>query len=898
MGSMDMNTTIAWHTLSENELLKKLETGRDGLSEKEARLRLERYGFNRLEKKKEYRAFSILIRQLRNPFVLILAAAGLAAFFLGHITDAGVIFIAIAINTSIGFLQEGRASKTFDRLNERIARRAVVIREGQKKEIPSETLVPGDVFVAEGGDWISADARILEAGALKVNEAALTGEWIPVEKFPDVISQENARVTSRRNMVFAGTLIEQGHATFVAVATRMETELGRISLLVEQAKNPPTPLQKGISRLARVIAVFVVVITGIIFILGFLRGENITQMFLMAVAISVASVPEGLPIVVTVILAIGMERILKRRGLVKNLLAAETLGSCDVILTDKTGTLTEANMRVSHVVGAIETLNSESSDFYTKLSHSDTGHMRTLIAATATSNAFVENQKEPIDAWHIRGEPMHRAMIIAGAKAGIRLDSLLLSQSRIDVLPFDSERRFAASLNKGNTANTLFVAGAPELLIEISSHIYENGACQEFTPILKHLMLEKQKEIIQSGARMIASAYKEVNENKIVCNPNSTPCIRDTVFLGLIAFHDPIRKDVPAAIRHAQSAGLRPVVVTGDHRLTAEYVSKKAGISITKKNVLQGEELDAIDEKEFRGRVHEFDLYTRVLPHQKMKIVGAWQSRGAVVAMTGDGVNDAPALKQADVGIAVGSGTEVAKEASDLVLLNDSFSVIVAAIGEGRVIADNIRKSITLLLSTTFSEIVLIGGALVAGLPIPILPAQILWTNLIEEGFLSFAYAFEPGEGDVLKHAPRKKMKDSIFTDEMIFLIFGAGTITSLFLFGVYLAMLYLGYSIGHIRTIAFAGVALDALFFVFSLRSLRRPIWKIRFFGNPVLLSAVGISILFLFGALTLDPLRRLLTLVPLSADFYLFILGLGILNLISIEAAKWFFIRKKIAE
>lgn len=883
---------IAWHALSLEEVKNRLNTDFDnGLDEKEVEARLEKYGKNIFEESGNFYYLKLLWRQLKSALVFILIIAGAAALFLGAYTDAIVIFIAVVINTAIGVFQEGKASQAFKKLKSSQKKYTAVIRGGRKKVVESSDLVPGDIIILQLGDQVPADARLIEEKGIEANEAVLTGEWVAVDKSADEDIPEKARITERKNMLWMGTFITEGWGRAVVVSTGFGTEIGKIAEMIGEEEETATPLQKGIKKLARFLALIIGVSILAIFILGLIRGEPLGEMLLVSVALAVAAVPSGLPVAVTVVLAIGMGRILAKKGLIKNLNAAETLGSTSVILTDKTGTLTKAEMKVSKIM----TLLSERDDFMEK-KHKD--RLQVLEMAALATEAFIENPDDELKEWVVRGRPMDRAIYIASIEAGIRPLEVFKKYPRIDFIPFDSERRYSASMHKLNgngKKSRVFVMGAPELVLGFCEKVYENGKELDLTEERRDFLEKMFERENSSGARMLAIAYKDGDWQSFPHHGEKDGITKEMVFGGFIRFHDPLRDDVFEAIAMAKAAGIKLVMATGDHVATARKVAEEAGLLSENGLVITGEEFEKISPDEIREKIEKIDVFARVLPSQKLKIVRIWQEKGEVVAMTGDGVNDAPALKHADIGIALGSATEVSKEASDMVLLNNSFSIIVTAIAEGRRILDNLKKIIAYLLSTAFSEIVLVGIAIIAGFPLPVLPTQILWTNIIEEGFMNFAFAFEPQEKGLMERDPRKQSAKNLLTRQLKELVFLITMLTSIILIVLFFALLYLDYPIKEVRTIMFAGISIDSIFFAFSLKNLRKPIWKINILSNYYLIFSLVTSVALLAAALFIPVLQKLLTLVPLSGWEILLILGLGVLNLLSIEMAKYLFFEKR---
>jgi len=863
---------IFWHNLSKEEVIKTLRSDIDvGLTEKEVEIRQREFGKNKLSEEKLLPRLRIFLEQLRSPLIYILLIAGIIALILKDYTDAIVIFGAVFLNTIVGFLQENKASQTLRALKKVVKHEAEVLREGNLKIVDSTELVPGDIIVLNPGDKIPADGRIIECHDLKINEMALTGEWLSAKKKPEILPEE-VPLADRDNMVYMGCVVEDGKGKAIVTETGLQTEIGKVAEMVRETKEEKTPYQKKLAHFSRIVGIIIGIICFGIFIEGMLTGGKFIEMFTTAVAVAVAAIPEGLPVAMTVILALGMQRILQKKGLVRKLVAAETLGSTSIIATDKTATLTEGRMKVDEVIG---------------------DKFLALKAATLTSEAFIENPQYPKEKWIIRGRPTDKALLEAGIEAGIDRKKEF-EKRKIAELPFSPENKIAAVLYEENGENILYVCGTPEKILEKSDLKKEE----------KIKLEQKLEELAQKGLRVVGSAYKKIaNFHEFgheYCESifeeigGKFVHIRELNFAGFITLKDPIRPEVREAMKICRQAGLRPIIVTGDHKLTAKAVAEELGFKISEENILEGINLDKLSDREFEKILDKIQIYARVEPKHKLRIIEAWQARGEVVAMTGDGINDAPALKRADIGIALGSGTEVAKEASDLILLNDSFSTIVAAVEEGRAILDNIRKVITYLLSDSFTEIILIGASLLFGFPLPVTAVQILWVNLIEDGLPDIALAFELKEKDVMEQKPVGH-KTHLLTREMKVLIFIIGIFTDLLLLGLFFWLLkFSGYEISHIRSVIFAGLAVDSLFYVFSCKSLRKNLWQINPFSNKFLIISWIFGVLMLISALYFSPFQTLLKTAPLTFFDWQLILGFGLLNVISIEATKWHFITK----
>ena len=886
----------AWHDLSLKKVFEILETSPAGLTPEEASLRKEKYGPNLFKKKKKNRLIRLIIKQTSSPLVFILLVAGIVTIVLKEFTDATIIFAVVVINTVIGVVQEGKASRAFEKLRESQKKFATVVRGDSKHVIPSEDLVPGDIIVVSAGDQVSADARLIESKGLEVNESALTGEWMASPKSMKKLKKE-AVVSERHNMIWMGTFVTEGWGTAIVVSTAFETEVGKIAEMIGEEKETLTPFQRSVKNLARFLGFVILGVLILIFSLGIFRGQPAAEMFLLSVAIAVAAIPEGLPVAVTVVLSLGMEKILSCGGLVKRMNATETLGSVDVILTDKTGTLTQSLMRVADVI-TLESAHFDSKSKKLKskkLFKKNDDSFDILKMAVLVTDAYIENPEEGLAEWTVRGRPLEQAIVLAGVESGLYKHKLLKEQPRIDFMPFEAERRFSASLHefKKNT-NRMYINGAPEYVLASSKKVYKKGRIVAFSKQDKELLEKVLKKQASSGIRVVAIGFKQGVMKEF---PRASEfAFDDLVFGGFVAFHDPLRPDVAEAIKSAERAGINISVVTGDHEETAKKISEEVGVFKEGDRVVLGEEIEKMDDKELKELVQSVSVFARVVPHQKFRIVKAWQELGKTVAMTGDGVNDAPALRRAEIGVALGSGTEVAKEASGIVLLNNSFSVIIAAIEEGRKILMNLRRILVYLLSTAFSEVVLIAFCLFFGLPLAILPKQILWANLVQEGFMNFGFAFEPKEDGIMESSPENFSSKKLLNKESKWMI-AILMLTDVFLVGLFLLFYFvLDYSIEYTRTVIFGALSIGTIFYAFSLKNFTKPIWKINVFSNYYLLGAASISVAFLAGALFVPPLRFLLSLEKLDFFAVSVILVVGFANILCIELVKHFFVHKKV--
>jgi Ca2+-transporting ATPase len=692
-----------------------------------------------------------------------------------------------------------------------------------------------------------------------------------------------------------GTLVVTGTGKALVVTTGRHTRLGTIAESLNEHIDESTPLQKNIHHLAKFLMYAIFAILAAILVLGLLRGYELFDLVLIAIAIAVAAMPEGLPAAVTVILAIGMESILKKGGLVRNLLAAETLGETTVILTDKTGTLTKAQMQVGEIItlssllGTHMEVNLEHASQHKTRFSTHTDGIDVLKMSILASDAFIENEGEALSDWVVRGRPVEKAIITAGLEIGASQKELLEEFPRVDYLPFDASRRFAGSLHAfaRKKSKRLYITGAPEYLLEHVASVYVNGKVERLTKEKLSRLVQAHHDLSAKGMRLIGVGYKDITAIKLVESEVQT--MGDFVFGGFIALHDPLRADVPGAIAEVQHAGVHVIMATGDNAETALAIAREAGIIQGDEKAILGHDTERMSDEELSAALKEYRVFARVLPEHKLRIARLLRVQGEVVAMTGDGVNDAPALRNADIGLALGSGTEVAKDASDIILLQDSFSVITAAIEEGRRIRDNLKKIIAYLLSTSFSEIIVVSIALILGKPLPLLPSQILWTKIVEEGFMNFSFAFEPLEEGATKRDPRNNAAKEIVSKHLKRLVACIAISTGVFLTCLYLLLLHLDVPTDTLRTLMFIAVSIDSISFAFSMKNLHRPLWRISLFSNKYLLGALTLSISALLLALTLPVLQNLLALTPPTYITLCAVIIFALFNMSAVEVSKY---------
>ncbi len=874
--------SYAWHAHDYREVLSLLNSSINGLAPEEVLERRKKFGENRLSEIKQPGILSHTFKQLRSPLPLVLLIAVFVTITLAEYVDAGVIFAALAIAVAVGVFQEERASRAFGALKKSESHRAIVIRGGKRHEVDVVDLVPGDMVEVGAGMQVPADLRTISSKKLSVNESALTGEWRAVKKMVAPV-HVGAPLPERANMLWRGTFVTDGYGTGVVVATGDGTILGNLSVDLQTIENAETPLQLEMKKISRAMLMLIIGLVALIFGVGLLNGEDLSSMFLMAIAIAVASVPEGLPAAVIIILAAGMEALLRRGGLVRNLLAAETLGSTTYILTDKTGTLTEGRMSLEGIIRH-DTANLDPGAW------EESPLMQNVLRISLNAGAaFVDsaNGKSVM-----KGDPIEQAILEAALRAKIVPENSDPYASRIDYLAFDPDNRFAAGLVAGEKENRICINGAPEYLLSVCEKVLVKGEERKLTDAEVEHFTKVMRAHTREGKRLLGVAYKDVKNESISENDEKVKHLpQGAVFVGLLIFNDKVRADVKESIKGVRGAGATIVLVTGDNADTALAVAKSVGIAGVGDNALTGEDLEEMSDSELLFALDSVRVFARVLPHQKLRLAELLQSRGEIVAMTGDGVNDSLALRKANIGVAIGSGTEIAKEASDLILLKDSFAVIYAAIEEGRRIVSNLRKVVGYLISTSLTEVVLIGTALLSGAALPILPVQILWANLIEEGFMSLAFAFEPGEKGAMKQRPQDIYEEGILSPTMMWFTGFVVSVLGLLIVAFYFYLRALELPIDELRSIMFLAISMDSLFMAFAFRSFLVPLWKQPLRTNLFFVGSFFLSGLALLAVLTVPLLQELLSYTPLPLNDIVMVLIFSVASLLTVEVGKWIF-------
>jgi len=872
--------------MTTEEVLSKLDSDQKGISSMQAKERLSQHGPNQLESTTKPSPLKIFIGKFKDYMVLVLIFAAIISFIAGETTNAYVILGIVVLVAIIGFVQEYKAEKAMEALREMVAPEADVIRDGQMSTIPAADLVPGDVVFLEAGDKVPADGRILEVTSLQVIESSLTGESMPVEKLAQTLPEDIA-LADRKNMVFMGTIISQGNCRAIVTATGLGTELGRISGLMKQEQAEP-PLKIKLQQLAKRQALLVMVISAIVFILMFSRGLPVIDALIASIALAVAGIPEALPFIVTLALAFGTQAMAKKNAIIRRLPEVETLGSTTVICTDKTGTLTTGEMtlreirtyRKIEVTGAGYDPSGQFISQGAKLEPTEEDLARILKIGVHANNSAIERAN---GGWRVVGDPTEGALIVAAKKAGI-LDKIKDSSSRFIEYPFDSERMRMTTVDEVHKEGYIVsMKGAPEVVLSHCTKTTTPNGTKTLTEEDRRSILADADDMAENALRVLALAWKPISNN----DPVEVDCIESgLIFAGLTGMMDPPRKEVPEAIRVSKMAGIRTVMITGDHRLTARAIGKELGIG--NGEVIEGVQLDRMSSEDLREHIDDVSVFARVTAEHKVRIVEALKARGHIVAMTGDGVNDAPALTAADIGVAMGrTGTEVTKEASDMVIADDNFATIVSAIEEGRRIFDNIRKGTSYLLSVSFAELATIFFAVALGFPLPLLAAQILWINVVAEEFPAIGLALEPSHSDIMKRKPRDPKESMPSRPLMIYTLGIAATIVAGTL-GMYIITLQSNPDLSYARTVAFVGLGFFTVYNAYSSRSLQESVFRMNPLGNKTLLMGIAASILAILAVVYIPFMQFIFETRPLSSESWILILTTGLVVVLAAEVMK----------
>ncbi len=913
-----VNGEDIWHVLEATEIVQALQTSpKQGLSEEEARRRLEQFGPNELEEAAKPSLFSLIFEQFKNFIVIVLIVAALAAALLGDYIEAAAILAIVVLNAILGVVQERKAEEALAALRRLAAPDALVLRDGHRQTCTARELVPGDVVFLEAGNFIPADLRLIETVNLRIEEAALTGESVPVTKDASLVLTQEMALGDRRNTAFSGTVVAYGRGSGVIVSTGMRTQIGMIATMLQAVHEEPTPLQRKLDQLGKALGIAALVVCALVFGVGYLRGVPPLEMFLVAVSLAVAAVPEGLAAVVTITLALGMQEMITRHALIRRLSSVETLGSTTVICSDKTGTLTQNQMTVKRmwVDGTTFEITgggfAQTGDF--KID-GDVVELRdypasttVLWVATLANDAQIETEptKDVEEAPRVIGDPTEAALLIAAAKAGAFRDRLEEAYPRIDEIPFDSSRKRMTTVHKivdpePDDASPFYdselreweiaaIKGAPDVILDLCTQYQKmDDTTAPMTEEIRARIFEANARMARSALRVIAVAFRVDPDVPDDATPEKVE--RDLIFVGLMGMIDPPRPQAKPAIEKARHAGIRTLMITGDFPDTAEEIAEEISLLQTGHGVLTGSQLDDMDDAALKEKAATTDVFARVSPEHKVRIVNALKSRGEIVAMTGDGVNDAPALKRADIGVAMGvTGTDVAKEAADMVLTDDNYASIVDAVEQGRVIYSNIRKFVFYLLSCNLAEIAVIFLAILAGLPSPLTPIQLLWLNLITDGAPALALGMEKGDPDIMSQPPRPP--DEPVINRSMQSRIGIQTIA---IAGVTLYAYWMGIQLypgipEEAKTMAFVTLSFSELLRAFTVRSERYPLHKIGLFSNKWMLYAVASSLLLLLAVIYVPFLQPIFNTVPLGWAEWQIVLPLLFVPAIVAEVSKW---------
>ncbi|KEI12004.1 ATPase [Clostridium novyi B str. ATCC 27606] len=854
-----------------DETLKILETDiHTGLSSEEIKARQEKYGLNKLDSEKKETLFKLFLCQINDAMIYILIGAAILSAIVGELSDAIIIAIVIILNAIIGVIQESKAEKSLEALKSLSTPKALVKRNGELKEIQSEEIVPGDIVIIDAGRYIPCDLRLIETANLKIEESALTGESIPVDKDASIVLEnEDTPLADKRNMAFMSTLTSYGRGVGVAVSTGMDTEIGKIALLLKNNEKELTPLQKKLESLGKTLGIVAVLIAAIMFAIGFFQKRDLLELFLTSISLAVAAIPEGLPAIVTIVLAIGVQKMIKENAIIRKLPAVETLGSVNIVCSDKTGTLTQNKMTVTK--------------FFTNDKLDD---IKNFKVDDTSNKLLIENLVLCNDATYSEssstGDPTEVALLNMGANVNIFKDELHSIHRRIDEIPFDSDRKLMTTVNEYGNDLYVMTKGAIDSLLKICTKALINEKEIELTENVKNNIMEASKFMSAEALRVLGTAYKKISD--------SNKLERDLIFIGLVGMIDPPRLEVKDAIALNKKAGISTIMITGDHSDTAFAIAKALGITDDPSAIMSGSELDKLSQEALNSRIDNLKVFARVSPEHKVKIVNAFKSKGNIVSMTGDGVNDAPSLKIADIGVAMGiTGTDVAKGASDMILTDDNFSTIISAIEEGRHIYNNIKKSILFLLSCNSGEIVAIFLAIILGWASPLKSVHILWINLITDSLPALALGVDPKDKDLMNHKPRNP-KESIFSGILGNLIFNGILIGLLTLVAFQIGLHRYSNSLIHAQTMALMVMSISELIHALNVRNTKKSIFEIGLFSNKPLILSILIGILLQNILIFIPPLSKAFSVYPLNLYDWIWVTILSLCPLVFNEIIKIF--------
>ena len=896
---------MKWYQLEVNDVAKKLSSDpANGLSKNLAQKRLEEHGPNELVGKEGTSLWEMLLDQFKDFLVIILIVASLVSIAVGEVADSIVIIIIVILNAVLGVTQERRASKALEALKQMASPKAKVIRDGHISEVPSRELVPGDLVILETGDYIPADVRLVESINLKIEEASLTGESVPVEKEAQEILDGEVPIGDRHNSGFMGTVVTYGRGRGMVVETGMKTEIGQIAAMLESFEEDETPLQKKLTEFGKILGNICIAVVVIVFVLGLIRQEPLLKMFMTSVSLAVAAIPEGLPAIVTIVLALGMKRMINRHAIVKKLHAVESLGSVTTICSDKTGTLTKNEMTVvsAYTGHKIFTVSGKGyapiGEFYLnkdKINPRDDADLSLLLKICALNNDSrlekdIEKGKDEA-VWRLMGDPTEGSLLVAAMKASFNLQELCTYNQRVQEIPFDSERKRMTTFNANPEKKNFhaFVKGAPDMVLALCTRLYQNGQITAISDKDRQAISKANSDMAHQSLRVLAFAYRDIDS--VPEKPTPEAIETDLTFVGLVGMIDPARPEAIEAIKVCKAAGIRPVMITGDYKDTAVAIAKELGIIESEAGAMTGAELDKINDAELTKAVKKVSVFARVSPAHKVKIVEAFKSNGEITAMTGDGVNDAPALKRADIGVAMGiTGTDVAKETAEMILTDDNFASIVSAVEEGRVIYSNIRKFIFFLLSCNVGEILIIFFAMLFGWPIPLEPIQLLWLNLVTDAFPALALGMEAAEPNIMRRPPRDP-KSPIIDRTMMWGIILQSIAMTVAVLGIFRYVLTTSDNLRLAENYAFVTLIISELLRSYTARSEIYSIFKIGFFTNKYILGGTLLSFVMVLVVLYIPFLQPIFGTIPFKPNQWILAIIFAIIPSIVAELTKAYF-------
>ena len=889
---------MEWYQQSPEEVAQSLDTSlTSGLSSGSAQSKLETFGPNELKEQEGKSFLQKLIAQFSDFLILILIAAALISVFVGEAKDAIVIMSIVIVNALLGLYQEGKAEKALEALKKMASPTAKVLRDGNPQEISSSQLVPGDLVILETGDIIPADLRLVESSNLKVEEASLTGESVPVEKRAQETYSEEVSLGDRHNMAYMSTIITYGRGKGVVVETAEGTEIGKIAAMIQTFEEEPTPLQKKLNQLGKVLGMTTIAVCVAVFGIGLLQGREVLEMFMISISLAVAAIPEGLPAIVTIVLAIGMNKMVERNAIVKKLLAVETLGATSVICTDKTGTLTQNEMTVVKVLADNKLIEVEGTGYEpvgdfklegSTITTKEFSGLKLLLTIAALANdAKLDNSS---GMYRIIGDPTEGALVTLAGKAGIDSAELNHMYKRIEEIPFDSERKMMTTFHDmpNDEGVSSFTKGAPDIIIGRCNRIILDGRVREFTPELKSEVLRVNSDLSRAALRVLAFAFKEYAS--LPADPSPDKNESDMIFVGLTGMIDPPRPEARDAIALCKKAGVNAIMITGDYKETAFAIAKDLGMAETEDQAMMGEKLDGLSDEELQEVVKNTKVFARVSPEHKVRIVSALRANGDIAAMTGDGVNDALAIKKADIGVSMGiTGTDVAKNTAEMILTDDNFASIVAAVEEGRIIFSNIKKFVYFLLSCNIGEILLVFTSILMNLPVPLLPIQLLWLNLVTDSFPALALGVEKGEPDIMNQPPRNPDEAILDKRMLVGVTFQAIAVAAASLSAYLLALRMYGLeNIEEARTITFATLIVAELLRAYSSRSQKFTLAKIGVFSNKSMVYATLGAFLLLLAVIYIPFMNGIFYTFPLTFVDWEIVLSFAFIPLVVGELTK----------